>query len=102
MTEEFDYLKHPEIQQTEEVWCKINEKGELEIFNWEFVERLAKEYDQTAENVQRNNGQIIAKLAVLIREQTARACSEALLKYADQSATSRLIVLKEFSQEDDE
>lgn len=99
MSEEFEYLKTPEIKQTEEVWCKINEKGELEVFNWEFVERLAKEYDQCAENVQRNNGQIIAKLAVLIRQQTIRDCADVLQKYVDNSPLRRILVLKE--QDDD-
>lgn len=99
MSEEFEYFENPEVKKTEEVWCQIDENGNLSIFNWEIVERMAKEYDQCAENVKRDNGQIIAKLAMLIRQQTIRDCADVLQKYVDNSPLRRILVLKE---QDDE
>jgi len=67
--EEFDYLNIPKPESSEEVWCTIGESGELDVFNWDFVEKQAAVYDKHPGNLPRDNVQIICKLAVLIRKQ---------------------------------
>ncbi len=95
MSEEFDYMDRTPTQQQEEVWCKINPQGQLEHFDWNFVEKIAKEFDQIPEGGPKNNAQVICKLAVLIREQTIKQCAEVIQKYATQSALSNVVVLKD-------
>jgi hypothetical protein len=94
MSEEFDYLEKPVNKEAEEVWCKIGSDGELEIFNWEFVEKVATEYDAAGVGP-KTNPQIICKLAVLIRKQTLDQASKALLEYRHHPATTSIIVLKD-------
>ena len=96
MTEtKHDYLKLPEAQQEEEVWCTIGEKGELDVFKWDFVERQAMVYDRHPENMPRDNVQIICKLAVLIRKQTIENCMRVLGKYGEHAVDSSVVFLKE-------
>jgi len=45
MSEEFDFISRPESKNDEHVWCKIDQDGKLEVFDWEFVEKTAVEYD---------------------------------------------------------
>jgi hypothetical protein len=100
MSEEFDYLDPPKTKTDEETWCKIGPKGTLDVFNWEFVEKTAKEFDQTPEGGPKNNAQIICKLAVLIRQQTLEQAAQLLLKYKDVSAASSVVVLKDLLEEE--
>jgi hypothetical protein len=92
---DFDYLANPTTKTEEEVWCKINPEGKLEHFDWNFVEKTAREFDQIPSGGPKNNAQIICKLAVLIRQQTLEQAAQALLKYKDVSAVSSVIVLKD-------
>lgn len=92
---EFDYLETAtKAPEPEEVWCKIGPTGELDVFNWEFVEKIAAEYDASGPQAPKSNPQIICKLAVLIRKQTLDRAAETLLKFKDQSAQSSIIVLR--------
>jgi hypothetical protein len=103
MSEEFEYMEKPKTAETpEEVWCKIGPTGELEVFNWQFVEKMAAEYDATGPVSPKTNAQIICKLAVLIRKQTLATAAEALLKLKDQSAVSTVLVLRDPLEEIDE
>jgi len=92
---DFDYLANPTTKTEEEVWCKINPQGELEQFDWNFVEKTAREFDAAGAVAPKTNAQIICKLAVLIRQQTLEQASQALMKYKDESALSSVIVLKD-------
>lgn len=92
---DFDYLANPTTKTEEEVWCKINPQGELEQFDWNFVEKTAREFDAAGAVAPKTNAQIICKLAVLIRKQTLEQASQALMKYKDESALSSVIVLKD-------
>jgi hypothetical protein len=92
---DFDYLANPTTKTEEEVWCKINPQGELEQFDWNFVEKTAREFDAAGAVAPKTNAQIICKLAVLIRKQTLEQASQALMKYKDESAVSSVIVLKD-------
>lgn len=96
MSEEFDFISKPEATENpEQVWCKISPDGGLEVFDWEFVEKTAKEFDALGPVAQKSNAHIICKLAVLIREQTLERASNALKRYAEVSAEASLIVLKD-------
>jgi hypothetical protein len=92
---DFDYLANPKTEVNEEVWCKINPQGQLELFDWNFVEKTAREFDQIPDGGAKNNAQIICKLAVLIRQQTLEQAAQVLLKYKDVSAVSSVVVLKD-------
>lgn len=61
----FDIKKPSE--ETEKVWCKINEKGELEYIDWEVAERLAGQFDAVSPE-KRNEQMLMCKLAVLVRD----------------------------------
>ena len=98
--EEFDYLEKPVNKETEEVWCKIGPEGELDVFNWEFVEKTAAEYDAAGIVAPKTNSQIICKLAVLIRKQAFEQAAQALMKYKDESALASVIVLRDPLAED--
>lgn len=102
MTEEFDYLKIPEAEKTEEVWCTIGETGELDVFNWDFVEKQAAVYDRHPANLPRDNAQIICKLAVLIRKQTIEKCMGVLKAYSDHTPETSVVFVKEPKVESDE
>lgn len=91
----FDYLESKDKQTAEEVWCKISPHGKLERFDWNFVEKMARDFDAGGAAAPKNNAQIICKLAVLIREQTIKQCAEVMLRYADHSALSNVLVLKD-------
>jgi len=65
--EEDSYLMVPE--QKERVWCKINDAGELEYIHWPTVEMLAGEFDANPPD-RRSEQMLIAKLMVLVRNQT--------------------------------
>jgi hypothetical protein len=98
---EFDYMEKPQVvENPEEVWCKIGPTGELDVFNWEFVEKMAAAYDLSGALAPKTNPQIICKLAVLIRKQTLQLAAESILKYKDQSATSSVIIIKEMLEEE--
>ena len=102
MTEQFDYLNIPQVEENdEEVWCTIGETGELDVFNWEFVERQAAAYDKHPANLPRDNAQIICKLAVLIRKQTIQKCMEVLGKYAEHTPETSVVFINEPKVDDD-
>lgn len=102
MSEEFDYLNIPKPESSEEVWCTIGESGELDVFNWDFVEKQAAVYDSHPANLPRDNAQIICKLAVLIRKQTIQKCMNALSRYAEHSPDTSVIFVKEPEVDNDE
>lgn len=102
MSNEFDYLKIPEPESSEEVWCTIGESGELDVFNWDFVEKQAAIYDKHPGNLLRDNAQIICKLAVLIRKQTIEKCMNVLNKYAEHTPETSVIFVKEPEVQNDE
>jgi hypothetical protein len=95
MSEEFDFISRPESKNDEHVWCKIDQDGKLEVFDWEFVEKTAVEYDMAGAVTQRSNAQIICKLAMLIRQQALEQAAAALTKYRDLPATATVIMLKD-------
>jgi len=102
MTEEkFDFISLPKTQQEETVWCKIGTDGELEMFDWEYVEKLAREYDMLSAATQKPNAHIICKLAVLIRKQTLERAAQVLLKYQQDPAEASTVVLKDFLEGDE-
>lgn len=92
---EFDFMSKPETKESEHVWCKISPQGGLELFDWEFVEKTAREFDALGEVAQKSNAHIICKLSVLIREQTLARAAEVLLKYQSASAEATTIMLKD-------
>lgn len=102
MSEEFDYLNIPKPENTEEVWCTIGESGELDVFNWDFVEKQAAVYDKHPGNIPRDNVQIICKLAVLIRKQTIFNCMAVLSKYAEHPPETTVIFMREPEVSSDE
>lgn len=59
--------------QKEKVWCKINEKNQLEYVDWEMVDGLSKQFDATSAD-QRSEQMLIAKIMWLVREQTRKEC----------------------------
>lgn len=92
---EFDYLANPTAKTQEETWCKIGPEGKLDYFDWEFVEKTAREFDAIGHVAPKNNAQIICKLAVLIREQTINRCVDVLNKYSVVPATATTVMLKD-------
>lgn len=100
--EKYEYLSLPEQEKSDEVWCLIGESGELDTFNWDYVERQALAYDRHPANLERDQVQILCKLAVLIRKQTIQKCMEALGKYAEHSPDTSVIFIKEPKVNDDE
>lgn len=99
---EFDFMSKPETQDSEHVWCKISPQGGLELFDWDFVEKTAREFDALGEVAQKSNAHIICKLAVLIREQTLQRAAEALKRYAEVSADASVVMLKDPLENSDE
>ena len=91
----FDFISQPETKAEEKVWCKIGPEGDLELFDWEYVEKIAREYDSLGVAAQKSNAHIICKLSVLIREQTLARAAEVLLKYQSASAEATTIMLKD-------
>lgn len=51
----------------QEVWCKINEAGELELIRWDIIEVYAAQYD--ADKSARDQTRVMSKLLVLVRDQ---------------------------------
>jgi hypothetical protein len=92
---DFDSLAAPETAEKEEVWCKISPDGGLEHFDWDFVEKTAKEFDTLSPAVPKNNAQIICKLAVLIREQTLQRAASLINRYAEVPAESSVVMIKD-------
>ena len=92
---EFDFMSKPETKESEQVWCKISPQGGLELFDWEFVEKTAREFDALGEVAQKSNAHIICKLAVLIREQTLQRAADTLKRYAEIPADANVIMLKD-------
>lgn len=92
---DFDFISRPETQEEEKIWCKISPEGELELFEWEYVEKLAREFDALGQSAQKSHAHVICKLAVLIRKQTLERATEVLLKYRDASADASTIMLKD-------
>lgn len=92
---DFDYLANPTVKNDEQVWCKIGADGTLELFDWEFAEKTAREYDATGPAAPKNTAQIICKLAVLIREQTLQRAAGVLNRYAETSADASVVMIKD-------
>jgi hypothetical protein len=92
---DFDSLASPETESKEEVWCKISPEGGLEHFDWNFVEKTAKEFDTLGPTAAKNNAQIICKLAVLIREQTLQRAADLIHRYAEVPAEASVVMIKD-------
>jgi len=92
---DFDSLAHPETKTNEEVWCKISPEGQLEHFDWNFVEKTAREFDALSPAATKNNAQIICKLAVLIREQTLQRAANLITRYAEVPAEASVVMIKD-------
>lgn len=60
--------KSPTMER-EKVWCKIDDKGELEYIDWQLVEKLAIQYNETP-SAKRSDEMLIGKLLVLVRDKT--------------------------------
>ena len=58
----------------DEVWAKIDDKGNLEFVRWDLIERFAREYDATENN--RSQNHVFCKLLTLVRDQTRRECEQ--------------------------
>lgn len=63
-----------ENSQKEKVWCKINEKNQLEYVDWEMVDGLSKQFDAVHPE-KRTDQMLIAKLMWLVREETRKEMS---------------------------
>ena len=93
---DFDALANPAATtESEEVWCKIGPDGELEHFDWAFVEKTAKEFDTLGPAGQKSHSHIICKLAVLIREQTLERTANLINRYAEVPAESSVVMIKD-------
>ena len=92
---DFDFISRPEVKEEERVWCRIGTDNELELFDWEYVESLAREYDALSAAAKKSNAHIICKLAVLIRKQTLERAAEVILKYQSVSAEATTVMLKD-------
>lgn len=93
-TDEFDQLLKPKPVQEDKVWCKIDANGELEVFDWDFAEAQAREYDALDPLAAKSNSQVISKLAMLIRKQTIERCQEVLGKFSEHSQTTSAVIIK--------
>jgi len=91
----FDFISQPETQEDEKVWCKISPEGELELFEWDYVEKIAREFDTLGAAAKKSNAHVICKLAVLIRKQTLERAAEVLLKYHSAPADASTIMLRD-------
>lgn len=98
-TGEFDKLLRPAPVE-DKVWCKIGAKGELELFDWDYAEAQAREYDALDPLATKNNSQIICKLAVLIRAQTIARCQEVLGKFSEHSQFANAIIINDILGEE--
>lgn len=57
--------------ETEKVWCKIGDAGNLEYVLWDVVKKLAEQFDSNKpEN--RTEQMLIGKLMWLVREETRK------------------------------
>lgn len=70
MNEDVSYLDIPQ-NQTEKVWCKIGDAGNLEFVDWGIVKDMALKFD-TSRPEDRSEQMLIAKLMWLVREETRR------------------------------
>ena len=91
----FDFISQPETQEDEKVWCKISPEGELELFEWDYVEKIARECDTLGPVAKKSNAHVICKLAVLVRKQTLERAAEVLLKYHSSPAEASTIMLRD-------
>ena len=72
------YLIAPEqyvkkIADTNTVWAKIGEDGQLEVIRWDIIQMYALEYDMLARAKQQHSQtHVICKLLVLVRDQERR------------------------------
>ena len=98
-TDEFDQLLKPAPVE-DKVWCKIGASGDLELFDWDYAEAQAREYDALDPLATKNNSQIISKLCVLIRAQTIQRCQEVLGKFSSHSQFANAIIINDILEEE--
>ena len=60
-------------KEVEKVWCKIDDKGDLEFVDWDMVKSISREFDSTKPD-ERTEQMLIAKLMWLVREKTRKEC----------------------------
>ena len=70
--EEDSYLMVPEKK--ERVWCTIDDEGGLKYVHWPTAEALAEEFIKTPPD-RRTEQMLIAKLMVLVRNETRKEMS---------------------------
>jgi hypothetical protein len=68
--EDVSYLDIPK-KETEKVWCKIGEAGNLEFVDWEIIKGMADKFDITRPQ-DRSEQMLIAKLMWLVREESRK------------------------------
>lgn len=98
-TGEFDKLLRPAPVE-DKIWCKIGAGGDLELFDWDYAEQQAREYDSLDPLATKNNSQIICKLAVLIRAQTIQRCQDVLGKFSAHSQFANAIIINDILGEE--
>lgn len=67
---EKEYLTRSTVQQEEQTWCRISDKGELEYLDWTFIEQQALQFDLAGENGARDHTMTMCKLISAARKQT--------------------------------
>jgi len=75
--DEESFLVPANYQEPEKVWLKINDLGGLELIDWEVVEHLAEQFNNTPPE-KRNHQMLIGKIMVLVREQTRKEVGSGL------------------------
>jgi hypothetical protein len=70
--DDVSYLDVPS-KETEKVWCKIGEAGNLEFVDWDTVRDIAGKFD-TSKPEDRTEQMLIAKLMFLVRQETIKEC----------------------------
>lgn len=66
------YLEIPRKEE-QKVWCKIGDAGNLEYVNWDIVKNMAGKFD-TSKPEDRSEQMLIAKLMLLVRQETLKEC----------------------------
>ncbi len=71
--EDVSYLDIP-VKETEKIWCKIDDAGNLEFADWEIIKTMALQFDLSRPQ-DRTEQMLIAKLMWLVREETKKELS---------------------------
>lgn len=88
-----EYLKRDVVEQQEQTWCRISDKGKLEHLDWLFVHQQAAAFDEAGDNGARDNVMTMCKLAVLVRQQTIEKAAQLVSRFADFDNNTSAVVL---------